>query len=113
MPGFVSKVIYDDAPGTWSWLPYDSRNNVLLAEGEGVDGTTATCSTISEAGGVEFQCKQCAKPGYQPFADAEVLRFDIRSNTNSNNEFASSTPRGELPPLKMFLMNVSVLLVPL
>lgn len=108
VPGFVSKVIYGDAVGTWSWLPYKSRNNVLLAEGKGVDGSTATCSTISEGGGVEFQCKQCAKPGYQPFAKAEVLRFDIRSDTNSNDEFASSTPRGELPPLKMFLMNVSV-----
>jgi hypothetical protein len=107
VPGFVSKVIYGDSPGTWSWLPYKSRNNVLLAEGQGVDGSTATCSTISQGGGVEFQCKQCAQPGYQPFAKAEVLRFDIRSNTNSNDEFASSTPRGELPPLKMFLMNVS------
>lgn len=112
----MSKVIYGDAVGTWSWLPYKSRNNVLLAEGKGVDGSTATCSTISEGGGFEFQCKQCAKPGYQPFAIAEVLRFDIRSDTNSNDKFASSTPRGELPPLKMFLINVSVpavLLLPL
>ena len=108
VPGFVSKTIFDDSiqPG-WSWLPYNAKNTVLLAEGQGVAGSNATCATLSEGGAVEFKCRQCSRPGYQPFAKATALRFDIRSNTRSSDAFASSTPRGQLPPLKLFLMNVS------
>jgi hypothetical protein len=52
-------------------------------------------------------CRQCNRTGYQPFAKARTLRFDIRSNTQSDDPFASSTPRGRLPSLKLFMMNVS------
>jgi hypothetical protein len=108
VPGFISRTIFSDSiqPG-WNWLPYNARNSVLLARDQGVDSSVATCTTLSQGGAVKFQCRQCSRTGYQPFAGAEALRFDIRSNTQSNDEFASSTPRGELPGLKLFLMNVS------
>lgn len=107
VPGFVNETIYSDTiqPG-WSWLPYNAKNTVLLAEGQGVNGSNATCATLSEGGAVEFQCRECSKPGYQPFAKANALQFAIRSNTKSNDPYASSTPPGELPPVKIFLMNV-------
>lgn len=54
-----------------------------------------------------FVCRQCNKPGYQPFAKAQNLKFLIRSNTKSNDPYASSTPPGKLPELKLFMMNVS------
>lgn len=110
VPGFISKAIFTDSiqPG-WNWLPYNAKNTVLLAKGQGVgkDGV-ATCATLSEGGGVKFYCRECSRPGYQPFNDGKTLRFDIRSNTRSNDPFASSTPRGKLPGVKVFLMNVSV-----
>jgi cullin-associated NEDD8-dissociated protein 1 len=108
VPGYISKTIYSDTiqPG-WNWLPYNAKKTVLLAEGQGVDGSTATCATLSEGGAVEFRCRQGSRPGYQPFAGAESLQFDIRSNTKSDDPFASSTPARELPGLKIFLMNVS------
>lgn len=111
VPGFISKTIFSDSiqPG-WNWLPYNARNSVLLAENQGVDSSVATCTTLSRGGAVKFQCRQCSRAGYQPFAKAKSLRFDIRSNTQSDDEFASSTPRGELPGLKLFLMNVSAIL---
>lgn len=109
MPGFVNQTIFSDSiqPG-WNWLPYDASNAVLLARGQGVEGSTATCAVLSKGGGIKFWCRECARPGYQPFSKAQSLQFDIRSNTKSSDPFASSTPRGELPPLKLFLMNVSV-----
>jgi hypothetical protein len=108
VPGFISRTIFSDSiqPG-WNWLPYNARNSVLLARDQGVDSSVATCTTLSRGGAVNFQCRQCSRAGYQPFARAESLRFDIRSNTQSDDEFASSTPRGELPGIKLFLMNVS------
>jgi hypothetical protein len=59
------------------------------------------------AAAVMLTYRQCNTTGYQPFAKARTLRFDIRSNTQSNDPFASSTPRGRLPSLKLFMMNVS------
>jgi hypothetical protein len=108
VPAFVSQTIFSDSiqPG-WTWLPYNAKNTVLLAKGEGVDGSIATCATLSQNGAVKFNCRQCSRPGYQPFAKATSLQFDIRSNTKSNDEFASSTPRGKLPGIKLYLMNVS------
>eukprot|EP00878_Enallax_costatus_P021026 GHUV01022243.1.p2 GENE.GHUV01022243.1~~GHUV01022243.1.p2 ORF type:complete len:126 (+),score=30.35 GHUV01022243.1:1107-1484(+) len=52
-----------------------------------------------------FVCRSCNKPGYQPFGKAQNLKFLIRSNTKSNDPWASSTPPGKLPELKVFLMN--------
>jgi len=88
-------------------MPYNSKNNVLMAKGEGVGGGAATCASLSQGGAVQFLCRQCSRPGYQPFAKAEALQFSIRSNTKSTDPFASSTPAGQLPGLKVFLMNVS------
>jgi cullin-associated NEDD8-dissociated protein 1 len=107
VPGYVSQTIFSDSiqPG-WTWLPYNAKNTVLLAKGEGVDGSVATCATLSQGGAVKFNCRQCSRPGYQPFAKATSLQFDIRSNTKSDDEFASSTPRGKLPGIKLYLMNV-------
>jgi hypothetical protein len=107
VPGFVNETIFDDSiqPG-WTWLPYTAKNTVLLAKGEGVAGSVATCATLSDGGAVKFNCRQCSRPGYQPFAKAKTLQFDIRSNTKSSDEFASSTPPGELPGIKLFMMNV-------
>lgn len=110
VPGFVNQTIFSDTiqPG-WNWYPYDAKNTVLLAKGQGVAGSTATCATLSKGGGLQLKCKGCSRPGYQPFAKAKSLEFDIRSNTQSDDEFASSTPRGQLPPVKLFMMNVSEL----
>jgi hypothetical protein len=104
----VNQTIYSDSiqPG-WNWQPYNAKSSVLLADGQGVNSSNATCSTLSQGGAVSFVCRQCSRAGYQPFTKAESLRFDIRSNTQSDDEFVSSTPRGEQPPLKLFLMNVS------
>jgi hypothetical protein len=77
---------------------------VLLADGQGVGGSIATCATLSQGGAVSFKCRQSSRAGYQPFTKAESLVFDIRFNTQSDAEFASSPPCGDLPPLKLFLM---------
>ncbi len=108
VPGYVNQTLYENSiePG-WEWILYDAKNAFLLAKGQGVNGTNATCATLSKGGAMQFQCKQCSRPGYQPFAKATSLQFDIRSTTKSSDEFASSTPRGKLPPLKLFMMNVS------
>lgn len=88
--------------------PYGSKNAVLLAKGQGVAGSNATCLSLTpKTGGLQFKCRQCSRPGYQPFAKAKSFEFDIRSNTQSSDKFASATPRGQLPPVKIFIMNVS------
>jgi hypothetical protein len=79
----------------------------IQAAGEGLDGSTATCLTSSKGGAVVFTVRDGYKPGYQPFAKAERLDFWIKSNTKSSDVYASSTPKGLPPPLKVFLMSVS------
>lgn len=108
VPGYVNQTIYSDSiePG-WNWQPYDAKNTELIAKGQGVDGSMATCASLSKGGAFKFYCRNCSRPGYQPFAKAKSLHFNIRSNTKSSDEFASSTPKGQLPPLKIFLMGVS------
>jgi hypothetical protein len=108
VPGFVNETIFSDTiePG-WNWQPYDAKNTELIAKGQGVDGSAATCATLSKGGAIKFNCRNCSRPGYQPFAKAKSLNFDIQSNTKSSDEFASSTPKSQLPPLKIFLMSVS------
>ena len=110
IPGFVSEVIYSRTikPG-WTFQPYSTKDTRLLAAGQGVGGGTALCSSISQGGALAFICRECSRPGYQPFAKAQSLQMSIRSNTKSLDPFASSTPPGQLPPLKIFMMNVSVL----
>jgi hypothetical protein len=56
-----------------------------------------------------FFCRGCSGEGYQPFTKGQYLFFSIRSNTQSKDPFASSTPPGKMPQLKVFLMNVSAI----
>jgi cullin-associated NEDD8-dissociated protein 1 len=110
LPGFVNQTIYDGSAPTglqsgWNWLPYSAKEMVLLASEQGRAGGTAICGSLSEGGGVPFGCRQCTREGYRPFAKARSLQFWIRSNTQSTHPFASSTPPGTLPGLKVFLMN--------
>jgi hypothetical protein len=109
LPGFVNQTIYADSTlGTgWGWLPDLDKNTNLFVKGEGVTGGSAMCTTLSKGGSVPFSCRNCTKEGYQPFSKAQVLRFWIKSNTKSSDPFASSTPPGKVPPMKMFMMNVS------
>lgn len=106
VPGFISPFIYrNDLGAGWGWRPYNSKNTVIQAAGEGLDGSTATCLTSSKGGAVVFTARDAYKPGYQPFAKAERLDFWIKSNTKSSDVYASSTPKGLPPPLKVFLMS--------
>ena len=105
----MNETIYSDSSlGTgWSWMPYRHKNSNLFVEGEGVYGGSAMCTTLSQDGSVPFKCRNCTNKGYQPFGKATVLQFWIKSNTKSSDPFASSTPPGKVPPIKMFIMNVS------
>jgi hypothetical protein len=106
-PGYVDQIIYlDDLGSGWGWRTYGAKDTKLMAEGEGISGN-ATCATLSKDGAIPFFCRDCTRPGYQPFTKANILQFWIRSNTKSLDPFASSTPPGKLPELKVFLMNVS------
>lgn len=72
VPGFVNNTIYaDDLEPGWGWQPYNAKNTVLLATGEGMGGSTAMCATLSENGAVAFVCRECTRPGYQPFAGTQ------------------------------------------
>jgi hypothetical protein len=105
-PGFISRQLYtDDLQPGWLWRTYLAKNTVLLADKAGLKGSTAMCASLSEGGAVSFVCTECATPGYQPFA-ADAVQFWIRSSTTSREPFASSTPPGQLPGLKLFLKNV-------
>jgi hypothetical protein len=74
----------------------------IRAANEGRDGRTATCMTASKEGAVKFSVKK--RTGM--FMDGGRLDMWIKSNTKSNDIYASSTPRGSAPNLKLFLMNV-------
>lgn len=56
-----------------------------------------------------FVAKRTAKPPYQLFRLNKTSRLDfwIKSNTKTNDPYASSTPPGKVPGMKVFLMNVS------
>jgi len=104
-PGYVDQIIYmDDLGSGWGWRTYGAKDTKIMAKGEGISGN-ATCGTLSKDGAIPFICRECTKAGYQPFANANILQFWIRSNTKSVDPFASSTPPGKLPGLKVFLMN--------
>jgi hypothetical protein len=75
----------------------------IRAAGEGRNGRTATCLTASKDGAVKFNVKR--RTGM--FMDGGRLDMWIKSNTKTNDRYASSTPRGQAPNLKIFLMNVS------
>ena len=106
-PGYVDQTIYKDDLGSgWGWGTYGAKDTKVMAKGEGISGN-AMCGTLSKDGALPFICRGCTKPGYQPFANANILQFWVRSNTKSLDPFASSTPPGKLPGVKVFLMNVS------
>jgi hypothetical protein len=112
VPGFVDQNIYTDDVGSgWGWRTYGAKNTRLMAKGEGLLGSNATCASLSKDGAIPFICRECTRPGYQPFAKATTIQFWIRSNTKSADPYASSTPPGKVPELKMFLMNVSCCLL--
>jgi cullin-associated NEDD8-dissociated protein 1 len=106
VPGYVSPIIYkDDLGAGWGWRPYSSKNTEIQAAGEGLNGGNATCLTSSKNGAVVLVVREGYRPGYRPFAKASRLDFWVKSNTKSLDPFASSTPPGQVPPLKVFLMN--------
>jgi hypothetical protein len=82
-------------------------NAQLRAKGEGLAGGVATCATSSPGGAVVFWMRNGTQPGYQPFKGATSLDFWIKSNTKTNDPYASDTPPGKVPPIKIFLMHVS------
>ena len=95
----------DDVGAGWGWRPYAAKNLRLKARGAGIDGGAATCLSLSQGGALPFVCRNCTKPGYQPFARASRLDFWVRSDTNSSDPYASSTPPGKPPnDVKIFLM---------
>jgi len=77
------------------------RLQIRAAEGRG--SRAATCITASKNGAVKFSVKK--RTGM--FMDGGRLDMWIKSNTKSSDPYASSTPRGQPPNLKIFLMNVS------
>lgn len=70
---------------------------------EGRSGRAATCVTASKEGAVKFNVKK--RTGM--FMEGGRLDMWIKSNTKTADPYASSTPRGQPPNLKLFLMNVS------
>jgi len=101
VPGYVAPYIYDEDLGSgWGWMPYKAKNTMIRAA-EGRGERAATCLTASREGAVKFSVKK--RTGM--FMDGGRLDMWIKSNTKSNNPYASSTPRGQPPNLKIFLMN--------
>jgi hypothetical protein len=49
-------------------------------------------------------CRACGGPGYQPFAGVSAVSFWIRPNSNSSDPYFSSTPSGQVPPIKLFVL---------
>lgn len=85
---------------TLSCLPASQQ---IRAANEGRKGRTATCLTASKGGAVKFSVKK--RTGM--FMNNGRLDMWIKSNTKSRDPYASSTPPGQPPNLKLFLMNVS------
>jgi hypothetical protein len=49
-------------------------------------------------------CAECDRQGFQPFSGKSSLVFWIRPNSGSTDPFNSSTPEGQVPQLKLFVM---------
>eukprot|EP00775_Hariotina_reticulata_P013960 gene13960-14074_t len=106
LPGYVNTTIYwRGVQAGWGWRPYFAKNTYLTAAGAGYQGNAATCATLSQNGAIAFFCRGCSKEGYQPFTKGQYLFFSVRSNTQSKDPYASSTPPGKMPQLKVFLSN--------
>lgn len=77
-------------------LPFPYLTHACRHAGAGIDGGAATCLQLSPGGGISFLCRECGRPGYQPFANASAISFWIRSNSNSTDPFVSSTPSDQV-----------------
>lgn len=73
-------------------------NLCLMSAALSPSGHGATCVSISpqEAGGLGFHCRQCNKPGYQPFAGTRAVSFWLKPNSGTSDPFVSSTPNGQV-----------------
>ncbi|GAX79409.1 hypothetical protein CEUSTIGMA_g6850.t1 [Chlamydomonas eustigma] len=101
-PGYVSKTIFKDVPQPgWAWFPYKPLSTQVSVPGVAPDGSGATCVSVEGGGGLSFRCRDCYKPGYQPFAGASSVKFWIKQNDGSFID--QITP--EVPQLKVFVYN--------
>ncbi|KAL6758139.1 hypothetical protein V8C86DRAFT_3025649 [Haematococcus lacustris] len=108
-PNFISPYIYSAVTGIgpgWGWFSYDAQLARLENQGPTPipGGTKSTCVSVAPKGGLSFRCRQCQRPGFQPFAGRTQLRFWIRPDTEDSDPFNTSTPAGEVPGLKLFIM---------
>lgn len=104
-PGYVSKTIYNGLPQPgWAIFPDQAKSYNLKTPGIAPDGSNGICISLSHGGILSFRCRECYETDYQPFKDASSVQFYIKSNSNSSSPFDSSTPKGQLPGLKMFVL---------
>ncbi|KAJ9509472.1 hypothetical protein QJQ45_001939 [Haematococcus lacustris] len=100
-PNFISPYIYSAVTGIgpgWGWFSYDAQLARLENQGPTPipGGTKSTCVSVAPKGGLSFRCRQCQRPGFQPFAGRTQLRFWIRPDTEDSDPFNTSTPAGEV-----------------
>lgn len=67
-----------------------------VAAGAGMDGGGATCLQLTPGGKLSFRCRECGRPGYQPFANVTAIDVWVKPNSNSTDPYFSSTPQGEV-----------------
>jgi hypothetical protein len=60
------------------------------------DKTAATCVELAENGGLSFQVKQGALPGYQPFSGVTAIQLTMKSNSNFKSPEKTATPKNEV-----------------
>ncbi|KAG1671486.1 hypothetical protein FOA52_003144 [Chlamydomonas sp. UWO 241] len=105
-PGYISKAIYRDVPQPgWSFYPLEAQQYTVSVPGIAPSGNGAACVSIAPGGGLSFRCRECDREGYQPFADATGVRMWIKPNSGGSDPYASSTPDGKIPGLKIYLLN--------
>ncbi|KAK9817073.1 hypothetical protein WJX72_009058 [[Myrmecia] bisecta] len=118
LPGYINSTIYGDRVETgWSWNPYYLHSSEFWRPGAGVNGSNATCVTVATraqynqpgtgGGGLTFTCRECSKPGYQPFGVNNQLQFWVRSNSSGipSDPREQTYPKGSLPNLSVSLNN--------
>lgn len=55
---YISNKIYGDRPQSgWGWATYSEKNSSMIADGEGLGGSAATCVTLTPKGGLAFWCR--------------------------------------------------------
>ncbi|KAJ9505556.1 hypothetical protein QJQ45_028036, partial [Haematococcus lacustris] len=116
---YISPVIYGPRgiePG-WSWEPWSIVSAQLQVKGEwpglharteaprvGPTGGDATCMDITPGGGLTLRSRKAHKTGFQPLKGARRIDFWIKPNSGSRDPFVSSTPDGQVPRLKLYVM---------